>query len=83
MEELEFSKINPVLLEGLDGDTDGWKLYRHPLNMRGSIQIVFSEEHNRAGLIYIGDGTNNRDDWTDAESPEDALERWLMDDMTN
>jgi hypothetical protein len=48
-----------------------------------AIQIVWYPEYGRAGLIYVGSGSSGWTVWTDASSPEDALRRYLDDDIAN
>jgi len=47
----------------------------------GYVQILWCPETMRAGLVYVGSGSSGATSWTDASGPEDALRRYLEDEM--
>ena len=47
----------------------------------GSLQILWCPETMRAGIVYVGSGSSGATSWTDASGPEDALRRYLEDEM--
>ena len=64
-----------------------WELYYNTDqagNAPGAeLQIAFSGPFARAGIIYTGSGSSGVIHWTDADSPEEALYRYLTDNMIN
>ncbi|MGS4989928.1 hypothetical protein ACVDG9_18335 [Roseibium sp. RP-7] len=68
-------------------DAVGFTAYRaDEMNADGfltgnAIHIIYHDEAGRAGLVYVGSGSSGLTGWTDASSPEDALRRYLVDDM--
>lgn len=47
----------------------------------GSLHVVWNQEHGRAGLVYVGSGSDGRTFWTDASDVPDAVRRWMEDDL--
>ena len=46
-----------------------------------SLHIAYHAASGRAGIVYVGSGSSGMTHWTDASSAEDALRRYLEDDM--
>lgn len=46
-----------------------------------SLHIAYFADVGRAGLVYVGSGSSGVTAWTDCTSPEDALRRYLDNDM--
>jgi hypothetical protein len=47
------------------------------------LQIAYYADHHRAGIVYVGSGASGVTVWTDCDSPEDALRRYLEDEIQN
>ena len=45
--------------------------------------IAYCDKTGRAGLIFVGSGSSGVSVWTDADSAQDALLRYLTDDIIN
>ena len=43
--------------------------------------IVFAKDYNRGGIVFVGSGSSGATEWTDANSPEDVLARFVADEM--
>ncbi len=43
--------------------------------------IVFAKDYNRGGIVFVGSGSSGVTEWTDANSPEDVLARFVADEM--
>lgn len=48
----------------------------------GVWQVLWNAEYNRAGLVYVGNGSNGATLWTDAASPADAYRRLQADELS-
>lgn len=84
LEAIELSTLDKNLTADLDAD--GFAAFfaaefDGDFRTGNGIQIAWHEDSGRAGLIYVGSGSSGTTDWTDASSPEDALRRYLDDDM--
>ena len=45
--------------------------------------VAYCDKTGRAGLIHVGSGSCGVSVWTDADSAEDALRRYMTDDISN
>lgn len=85
MTKIDIAEIDQTLLADLDGNTDGCELYEFPYEQatvsNQRYQLVWSAENSRAGIVFVGSGSSGATSWTDATSPEDAMQRYLADDM--
>ncbi len=88
--KMPMSQIDANLLASFDGDdpaVDGWELFEHwPPAIRAAAsnphyQIIFHVDHGRAGVVFRGSGSSGAVSWTYAESPDEALQLYLDDDM--
>ncbi len=43
--------------------------------------IAFNADAGRGGIVFVGSGSSGETFWTDAESPDEVLSRFLSDDM--
>lgn len=43
--------------------------------------IAYNADAGRGGIVFVGSGSSGETAWTDAESPEEVLARFLSDDM--
>lgn len=43
--------------------------------------IVFAKDYNCGGIVFVGSGSSGATEWTDANSPEDVLARFIADEM--
>lgn len=80
MRNIQIETIDSNLLSDIGGDFSGWQLFEAASpEFDGVWQILWSQDLGRAGLVYVGNGSNGATFWTDAISVEDAFSR-LMDD---
>lgn len=91
-QDFAFETTHPVTAEDMtrfgaeDESRDGYELdiyslvnadgYRETNNT--GIQVLYHAEAGRAGVLYGGEGV-----WTDCNSSEDAVRRYLADEMVN
>lgn len=87
MTKIEITHIDHNLLADIDNQTQGWELFEAPYEQatvsNQRYQVVFSEEAGRAGIVFCGSGSSGATSWTDAVSPDDAIRRYLADEMAN
>lgn len=86
--EMDMGDLDPNLVNDLRDageTTDGYALYGDDEHAgdapNAEIQILWHEEAGRAGIVYTGSGSSGHTTWTDANSPEDALRRYVEDDI--
>lgn len=86
--EMDMSDLDANLandLREVGETTEGYALYgdrEHAGDAPGAeLQILWHEEAGRAGIVYTGSGSSGLTTWTDASSPEDALRRYVEDDI--
>jgi hypothetical protein len=81
-QEIDICDIDENLLKHL---SRGWKLYKAPYekatNPNQYWQIIYNDEEKRGGIVFCGSGASGVTDWTDADSPEDVLERYMSEDQ--
>lgn len=62
-----------------------WTVHKYPLpDATTDNQVVFiayNKSWARAGICQDGSGSNGVSIWTDADSPDDALRRYIEDDL--
>jgi len=81
--------IDENLLANLNGKTEGWKLYRandpdeSKPSRRDYFQIIYNDKEKRAGVLYVGNGSNGYPDWTDCGSSQEAVARVLTGTIIN
>jgi hypothetical protein len=82
IDELDENLANDIR----DERNEPWELYEVQ-SYKGdcvgdhTLQIVYCG--GRAGIVLCGQGSSGHTSWTDCYSPEDALRRYLNDDMRN
>lgn len=80
---ITFQELDAALQSDISEDKSGFEFHEIALDDGGDVHVVFHRGLNRAGLVYVGNGSNGLTSWTDAISVEDAVVRWLNDDMSN
>lgn len=81
--DMEMAKVDQSLVGGI-GIEPGYAAYEATqYDSAGSLHIVYSDTARRAGIVYVGSGSSGYTSWTDASSVEDALRRYLDDEMSN
>lgn len=92
----DFSRTDLVLLRDEDLDSNlvsditgepGYEFYSAAefdgaYRTGGEIQVAYSADAGRAGLVYVGSGSSGHTFWTDCSSAEDALRRFLDDALS-
>lgn len=85
IQPMDLAEIDPALLADLDGD-EGCELFEvdDPKQTISNqyYQLVYHAASTRAGIVFCGSGSSGLTFWTDASSPEDAMRRFLNDEMT-
>lgn len=82
--QIDITTLNPSLAADIAGE-EGFQAFEaeYPgatvANQR--YHIAFSEEAGRGGIVFEGSGSSGETFWTDAESPDEVLARFLSDDM--
>lgn len=84
LETIELSTLDESLAADLDAD--GFAAFfaaefDGDFRTGNGIHIAWHDKSGRAGLVYVGSGSSGMTSWTDAGSPEDALRRYLDDEM--
>ncbi len=83
MRKIEIIELDANLLADLEGATQGWELHEVAADDADGVwQVLWNAEHNRAGLVYVGNGSNGATLWTDAASPADAYRRLQADELS-
>ena len=82
MRKIDITNIKPELLSGIDNNASDWDLYEQAIDANTEWQIVWHAESGRAGLIFVGSGSDGLTHWTDATSPEDAYQRLQNDELS-
>lgn len=67
---------------------DGFNVFSSTETINGAstgniIHLVYHPEVNRAGVVKVGAGNLGVTSWTDASSPEDALNRYIDGKMSD
>ena len=87
-----YDTLSTISISDLDAnlraelDAEGFAAFEAP-EMDGdyvtgnSLHIAYHDASGRAGIVYVGSGSSGMTHWTDASSAEDALRRYLEDDM--
>lgn len=85
MRTINIAEVDPNLLADIAGSTDPCFAYESACPNAGfnndSYHVVFCPDARRAGIVFVGSGSSGETFWTDADSPEEALSRYLSDDM--
>lgn len=82
MRKIDITHLDNSLLADIDGNTEGYELHEQAAENGGDYQIIWHAAARRAGLVYVGSGSNGMTLWTDADSPEDAYRRLQNDDLS-
>lgn len=83
MRKIDIITLDNNLLADIDGDTTGYELHEQDdEGAPGVWQILWHAQGGRAGLVYVGSGSNGATLWTDAASPEEAYRRLKNDEMS-
>jgi len=87
MLQINIADLDQNLIADLGNDLDGWEAFEAEYD-RATVSnqryhIVFSNAHERGGIVFVGSGSSGVTHWTDAKSAEDVLRRFLADDLCN
>lgn len=83
MQKIDINTMDANLLADIDGDTTGYELHEQEADGASGVwQILWHTQGGRAGLVYVGSGSNGATLWTDAVSPEEAYRRLQNDEMS-
>lgn len=86
---LDIADLDDNLAQDISDDPEGtiYELYEDTAHAgdapNAALQILWIPEILRAGIVYTGSGSSGMTTWTDASSPEDALRRYVEDDIRN
>lgn len=84
--EIEFKDLDKALQEDIAEDYAGFEFHEIALEnaaIEGDIHVAYHDGINRAGIVYVGSGSNGMTVWTDASSVGDAVRRYNEDDLIN
>lgn len=79
--QITLNQLDHNLQADLRADITGFEFYEIALKAGGDVHVAFNGQINRAGLVYVGGGSNGMTHWTDATSVADAVRRFESDDM--
>lgn len=69
-------------LAGEEADYEAFKAdYDNATVSNQCYHIVFAKDYYRGGIVFVGSGSSGATEWTDADSPEDVLARYVADEM--
>ena len=86
---LSLDKLDNSLAAEMDAPADQWSMAELPLlddagfATNNSLQIVFHANSGRGGVVMVGSGSNGVTAWTDANSLQDVLQRYLGSELIN
>ncbi len=82
--KIDISTLDPALVADIAGE-EGFEAFQaeYPSATVSNqcYHIAFSSDAGRGGVVFVGSGSSGETAWTDAESPEEVLERFLSDGM--
>lgn len=84
LESLAAEELDPNLATELDAPNAACFFaaeYEGGFRTGNGVQIAYYADAGRAGLVYVGSGSSGMTAWTDCASADDALRRFLDDDM--
>lgn len=81
--KIEFKDLDKALQEDIADDYEGFEFHEIALEVEGDLHIAYHDDIKRAGIVYVGIGSNGMTIWTDASSVEDAVRRYKEDDILN
>ncbi|ANA14153.1 hypothetical protein WG31_09170 [Acetobacter oryzifermentans] len=85
MTPININAIDANLLADIAGQEKEFSAYQVPVEGRDvanqAYQIVFSDAIQRGGIVMVGSGSSGMTFWTDANSADDVLRRYLADEM--
>lgn len=81
MRTIDLTQLDRNLLADIESDLSSWTLHEQAEDS-GDWQILWHAAGRRAGLVYVGSGSDGRTYWTDATSPEDAYRRLQCADLS-
>lgn len=83
---IDITTLDPALVADIAGE-DGFQAFE--ADHQGATvanqcyHVAFNAEASRGGIVFVGSGSSGDTHWTDAETPEEVLSRFLADDMRN
>ncbi len=82
---IDISTLDPALVADIAGE-EGFQAfeaeYPGATVANQCYHIAFNADAGRGGIVFVGSGSSGETAWTDAESPEEVLARFLSDDMS-
>ncbi len=85
MLKIDIAALDANLLAEIAGEEDSYEAFEAPYEgatvANQAYHIVFSKDHNRGGIVFVGSGSSGSTAWTDASSPDEVLARFVEDDM--
>lgn len=87
MTRIEITDLDKNLIADLEGSTAGFEAFEaddpEATVSNQAYHIVFSADARRGGIVFVGSGSSGATSWTDAATAQEALDRYLADDMIN
>lgn len=87
MIEIKLSELDPNLVADIADSPDVTDWTAHSASYEGETcagqeyHIVHSVSIARGGIVFVGSGSSGVSDWTDADTPEEVLQRFTSDEM--
>ena len=82
--QIDITTLNPALVADIAGE-EGFQAFRAEYEgatvENQCYHIAFNADAGRGGIVFVGSGSSGETFWTDAESPDEVLSRFLSDDM--
>ena len=82
--QIDITTLDPALSADIAGE-EGFQAYEAEYEgatvENQCYHIAFHQEAGRGGIVFVGSGSSGETFWTDAQSPDEVLSRFLSDDM--
>lgn len=82
---IDIADLDPALVADIDAPVNEFTAWEAPYEAatvaNQHYEIVHHAASRRGGIVFVGSGSSGRTEWTDAETPEEVLARYLADEM--
>lgn len=83
MTRMDIAKLDSNLLADLDGKYQLFDVDDPEQTVSNQYyQLIYCPDDERAGIVLCGSGSSGHTSWTDCDSAEDAMRRYLNNEMT-
>jgi hypothetical protein len=85
MIRIDLADLDATLRAEMGADVSGFEAfaaeYPNATVANQGYHVVFHREYRRGGAVFVGSGASGVTGWTDADSADEVLERFVTDDM--